>query len=98
MAILNQSKIIIRGRRFMHVLGQFLNRHLLCVDKTLDCNGDGQINVVCIDVLMQGHLCTCLCHANHALQVSYHDRIRCCGSGSRPGHGQVHWIEDHTVC
>jgi len=22
----------------------------------------------------------------------------CCGSGSQPGHGQVHWIKDHTLC
>lgn len=62
-----------------HPLEGLLDRHLLRIDKAPHGDLDGQVDVVGPDILAEVHLCRCLGHADHALEMSHRDGERARG-------------------
>ena len=62
------------GFFFTHALQRLLDGHLLRVHEALDCDGNGQVDIIRTHVFAQGHACARFCHANHTFQMPHRDR------------------------
>ena len=51
---------------------------LLCVDEALQHDSDGHVDIILTHIVPQVHLCMCLCHADHGLNVT-----NCDGNAAR---------------